>query len=368
MDRIYLDYNATSPLSPSVKEMLRGDVFFANPSSQHSSGKLAQKFVRENREFFQEYFQTDKEIFFHSGATEGATTVIQGCEIENFVYFKGDHACIQNQQTLLTKKGIRTVGVELNEDGCFPLEKLDQALGSLKGKSLVNMTWVHNETGVIWDADDLLKLKQKYNFLSHIDAAQAPGKVEDLKLNPEIDFYTFSSHKFGGLKGHGFTFRNSSVPLTPLLYGGGQQGGIRSGTINVLGSQAARAALEDLKDVDFAQKQDLKDQVETCLANCLGEKGMVVGAKTKRNNNTVCFIHFSESADILLASFDMNGLEVSTGSACSSGSAKPSETLVSMGLKEYATNGIRISLPVQKVELDKNDLLLRLKKSLQNFC
>lgn len=373
MDRIYLDYNATSPLAPSVKRWLaKGELHWANPSAQHSSGKYARARIDEVIIFLHQAFKlpdTNFSTVFHSGATEGINAWFQGQSLKGkslIVFSPSDHACVTAQKKRLEEAG--HLCLELPIDGNGDL-KINEAIELIKqnqinfDQTLVNWTWVHNETGVVWPLALAVELKELTGALIHVDAVQSPGKIVDWSnLRPELDAYTYSAHKLGGLKGIGWSFIAKKFQPRPFVLGGGQQNGSRSGTENLTGAWSLMLALKDLIEVFRPEDSkkiivDLKQFVDELLLS----KGHRISSKSKHQNlNTMMFVLNQLPSDMSMPLFDLAGLEVSAGSACGSGTAKPSHVLLSIGEKKLARNGLRLSLPWDLSTISISDIKFKL--------
>ena len=208
------------------------------------------------------------------------------------------------------------------------------------------------------------------------DSVQTPGKIPGWQsLKNELDAYIYSSHKFGGIKGVGFSFIKDSFDYSSLITGGGQQKGSRSGTENPVGVYTTELALKDLiNGFTKSYVKDLKrikNLVEKTIVECLGEGVIVAREAREKNINTISFIIPDTDANLLLMAFDLSGFQVSSGSACSSGSNIPSRILEALGLSEELTkSGIRISLGKQTASFsdnEVNELLSRLKNILKKY-
>jgi cysteine desulfurase len=387
-ESFYLDYNATSPLSQSVLNWLKsGDVFFGNPSSQHSFGKYARKVINESRADIIKSFQfhkKDPRLFFHSGATEAMIT---------FAYSFSEWARLSGRELLICFSKLDHPAVTSLADHFFGphvkmLElKIDQSLGydfnfnlkNIKDKKennpdliiLYHHLWVHNETGIVSPLNSLEILKEIPDLFIHIDAVQSPGKISDWRELKVGDIFSFSAHKFGALKGLGFSLLSNEVTFFPLITGGGQQNGFRSGTENALGVKSISLALKDLDAINIDHILEVRNRLEILLVKELKGIGGVISQIGKfRNSNTIYFYFDSLSSDIALAFFDLNGLMISSGSACSSGAAKDSAIMKHLGFKKEAKNGLRLSLPftLNKNEADiieqkLSEILIKLKGS-----
>ncbi len=351
MDRVYLDFNATSPLAASVKRWLAGgESFWANPASQHSSGKAARARLDEASDSLAATFHTQHRLHFHSGATEAVNALAAGLSPgQLFVYAPTDHSCVRLQVPRLEARGIQCLALPVTSDGEL---RVEEAIALLQQKNAangwLNWTWMHNETGVVWPLADAVRLKEATGIAVHVDAAQVAGKTADWNhLRPELDAYSFSAHKFGALKGVGFSFVHPQASWRPLLLGGGQQGGLRAGTENVMGAWSVKLALDDL--VSNARPKEtlaLMTQVRRDLDGWLAGRGERIAAGAAHLNcNTALFVLYAMPADMSLPLFDLAGLELSAGSACASGTAKPSHTLQTLGHEKWARHGLRLSLP-----------------------
>ncbi|MBT6325693.1 MAG: aminotransferase class V-fold PLP-dependent enzyme [Bdellovibrionales bacterium] len=358
--RIYLDYNSTSPLSVSVIEYLKkGDFYFANSSSIHRSGKRSKKLVRETTEFLlSELLKVNysHSLFYHSGATEGINTIIKGVssyfgkkdQRVAYFYSGADHSVCHELGSELSSLGHQVIKFGVDKNGTFDIDKLIKQINSYTCPVILNFTWVNNETGVVWNLKLAEQIKKETGCIVHVDSAQAVGKISDWnQLSSVLDFYTFSGHKFGAMKGVGFTLCLNNSKFDPLLVGGGQQNKMRSGTENILGIYSIKLAMEHLlKSANYDKLESIKLNLENNISSFLGTKGEIVSINSpSRNNNTIYFIIYGVQASILLTALDMAGIEVSTGSACSSGATIPSRVLVNMGYNEKdAKSAIRLSL------------------------
>lgn len=354
----YLDYNATSPFSESVISFLgKGDFPFANPASLHSFGQESRKLINSSMEEIYRIFSMSEknfELVFHSGSTEGINLAFNDLrDGDRFYYCQGDHPATLSLAQALRERGVICETLPIDSNGNLLLEEAIEQINSKSsnGMAYINYLCVHNETGVFWPLKIASALKKATNAIVHVDATQLPGKVYAWEeLNHELDGYIFSSHKFGGLKGSGFSFIKKGSPIKALFKGGGQQKSLRGGTENPMAAHCAALALQDLRKVDLKKIENMRDQIESAISERKDIE--IIGAKSLagRAVNTSNFVLESTKADIALIQFDMAGLAVSSGSACSAGSVEPSKVLMEMGLGERARNGIRISLGPRNLE------------------
>jgi cysteine desulfurase len=360
---LYLDYNATSPLSKSVISWLEsGDFHFANPSSQHTSGKSSRKSVNESRSaIFRTFSLNEKNhsLFFHSGATEAINSFAHSFEEWTrlhkkkllICYSKVDHLAVTTLHEQYFGPHVQFMELERDSHLHYLIEKNAAMIAKKKSEDpdlviLVHHLWVHNETGLVSPLSDLLILKKIPDLYIHVDSVQAPGKTPEWRELEFGDVWSFSAHKFGALKGIGFTFFKSETPFLPFITGGGQQQNFRSGTENPMGVMSIALALQDLCHVDIKKNLEQKNDLVQFMKGELQGKGAILDS-VPGNSNTIYFYLNDLTSDIALALFDVNGVELSAGSACSSGAAKASAVLTYLGLEKVARNGLRISLPFE---------------------
>jgi cysteine desulfurase len=361
-NRFYFDFNATSPLSKRVTDYLHsGDFLFGNPASMHSSGKKSKKFINETIDYLYEVFNLKNDthkLFFHSGASEGINSIFKGHALKffkeqkkvSFFFSEVDHACVVQLKEDLEIFGHKVYFFPVDKNGLFDQPKLIKNIlkeTSEGRESYLNYTYVNNETGVVWPLDWAEEIKKETSAFIHVDAVQIVGKIPNWEmLSSSLDAYTFSGHKFGALKGIGFSFINKSTEFSPLIVGGTQQDGLRAGTENALGVYTIKLALHDMKEM--FKPHDLgsaKNEIENSLVQFLGKKGEVVARNSPhRNLNTIFLVLHGQKAETLSAKFDMMGIDISTGSACSSGIIKENRILMAMGYSfEDSRSCIRFS-------------------------
>lgn len=386
---IYCDYNSTSPLSESVKSFLgAGDFLFANPSSVHQLGKKSKKVIREVSEYIMDLYslnQREKSCIFHSGATEGLNSLILGLVYKHILekgkslslfYSPLDHSCIVNLCPLLGKLGATSIELPILSTGEIDLAKAKKLISDNSADvKILNYTWVNNEIGLVQSLSHAKDLKDNTDCVVIVDAVQSPGKIEGWqKIEPSLDAYVFSAHKFGALKGVGFTLLNNGLEISPALNGGGQQNGLRSGTENIMGIQTIELAYRDLlevtcqKDYYSSQKSFIKS-IEEHIFSIIGNELMMVSKNLKnRNVNTISFVSPDVKANVIMMSMDLNGLEVSSGSACSSGASLPSRILTKLGFSnEQSHGGIRLSFSPSFSSQQAQEVKKRLTLSLGKY-
>jgi cysteine desulfurase len=354
-NRYYFDFNATSPLAPSVTEWLaKGDFLYGNPSSVHDSGKRSRRRLDEVSEYLFELFQLSADQFhliYHSGASEGINMIFKGHaldlfkrkKVSRFAFFSSDHSCLINLRPSLELLGHQVSELAVTRDGEYDLKTnlLQEEF------SLLNGTWVNNETGVVTSLETLEQIKEATQAYIHVDAVQAVGKIKNWnQLNPNLDAYTFSGHKFGAMKGVGFSFIKKDLPFHALIDGGGQQANLRSGTHNTDGIYTLKLALEHLvKHQDQLELSQAKQFIEDQICKEFSSHIEIAGFNAQcRSLNTICLILPKQQATTIITAFDLAGMDISTGSACASGTLLPSRVLLAMGRSEIeAKSSLRLS-------------------------
>ena len=357
-NRFYFDYNATSPLSPKVIDFLgSGDFLFGNPASLHHSGRHSRKAINQTTDYLFKLFalpKNDFDLLYHSGASEGINTFFKGLAFAGFkekksytFYFsQTDHAAVFNLKADLELLGhkVKYFGVDKNGE-----LNVDLLIDSMKddAQPVMNFTSINNETGIVWPWDLALKIKQATSCLIHVDAVQRVGKTLNWQELPaELDAFTFSGHKFGAVKGIGFTFVRKNIELSPLIVGGTQQGSRRAGTENALGVYSLKLALEEYEsNFSGVELKQAKEFIEHKILETIKGRGEIVGMSAReRNLNTMFVVLPGLKAETVSMKFDMEGVDLSTGSACSSGVIKENRILMAMGYsKDDSRSALRFS-------------------------
>jgi cysteine desulfurase len=335
--QIYLDYNATQPLMPRVREAML-DLMSrpTNASSIHRAGQQARHAVEQaRREVAGLIGAKTGEILFTSGATEANATALRGIAAAIVLVSAIEHPSVREAAPTAQI-------IPVDAEGRVDLAALDGMLASGAGEALVSLMLVNNETGVIQPVAEAARIVHAHGGLLHSDATQAPGRIPVDVTALAVDLLTLSAHKIGGPQGAGALYIRDGLALTPLLRGGGQEGRRRAGTENVaaiagFGVAAGLAAESD----DFTA---LRDRMEARLA-ALAPGLVFYGKNAPRVGNTSCFGAPGMSAETALIALDLAGIAVSSGAACSSGAVEPSPVLLAMGVPERAAReAIRVSL------------------------
>ena len=362
---VYLDYNATTPLDPAVREAMEAAVGerWGSPQSPHQWGRRARATVEEARGRVAELVGCEpRQVSFTAGATEANNAVLKGRVLGGnrgtLLVGATEHPSVGETARYLGERGYPVAEVATDGQGRITPEALRQALEDHAPVDLVSVMWANNETGTVQPVAELAAVCAEYGVPLHSDAAQAAGKVPVDFAGSGAAALTLSGHKLYGPQGVGALVRDPErLDLDPLLHGGGHERGRRAGTENVAGiaglGRAAELAAGRL-EAAAAHTRRLRDRLEHRLAEA-GLEAEVVGAGAERLPNTVCLLFAGVDAQTLLMGLDMAGFGVSSGSACSSGSLEPSPALLAMGIApERARSAIRVSLgwPTTEAEVE----------------
>lgn len=350
--RSYLDYNATTPLRESAKKAMM-DLFehTGNASSVHEDGRYQRSKMDGAREIIAELTGTqERHILFKSCGTEANNFLIKGLvNPESFSFFVSD---VEHDSIL--KPFSQSSRICVLKNGLIDLDHLELLLKNTKKKPLVSIGLVGSETGIIQPLQEIIHLVHSYDGLIHSDCVQAAGKLKLSFDDWDLDFMTISSHKVGGALGAAAFYLKDPKYYHAWLEGGGQERGFRSGTQNVPALVSMAVALKESQSDPLDDIEMMRNELEDEIANTFSSKGVfVVGKDVLRVGNTsaICFPDFS--SELQMMHHDLNGVSISAGSACSSGKAKPSHTLLAMGYDhDVARSTIRVSLGYKSTKQD----------------
>lgn len=363
---IYLDHNATTFYSPSVRKFVQEQMvdLWANPSSEHALGSALGDEIKLIRAEIAEFLDcSSKGLIFTSGATESINTVLspdnlRSLGVKNIISSKMEHHATLDRLKYLEKHGFKVHFLNNDENGNLDLFQLDRLLAS-GSKSLVSLLFANNETGVINPIRKISEIVRKNGQLINIDGVQALGKINFSLDDLDVDFMSFSGHKIGAFKGIGLLYSADIKSLSPLFHGGGQERGYRPGTLNYPGIKSLQLALRDLKSWDLEKMRGLKSFLETKLEEDI--KGMIVCKSSERLPNTSSIFFEGRNNRELLNQLSRNQIYVSTGSACSSGSFEPSHVIRALGKSnKFANSCLRISFGNQTIKEELNKFVSQL--------
>lgn len=340
MNRAYLDYNATAKLRPEAAEaMIAALERTGNPSSVHGEGRAARKLVEDARSNVAALAGVrPAQVIFNAGATEGNNTILSGYAPDRIAMLATEHPSVIEAAPSAHK-------IPVDKNGVIDLAALQQILAAQK-IDLVCVQLVNSETGVIQPVADAASLAHSHGAKLHCDAVQAAGRIPLDFAALGCDTLTLSAHKFGGPMGIGALIFANGLQLPKLLRGGGQERRQRAGTENVPGvagfGAAARLAAEQLQ-LYRARTAAFQERLERQLKE-IAPDAVIAGMGASRVTNTTAIILPGAAAETQLMALDLAGIAVSSGSACSSGSFKPSHVLTAMDFSEAeARSSLRFS-------------------------
>lgn len=350
--RVYLDWNATTPLRPEARAaILAAQDLIGNPSSVHAEGREARRLIEEARATLAAAVGAQpRNVVFTSAGTEANALALSpglrgpsGGLVERLLVSAVEHASVLAGGRFLSDR----IGlIQVTRSGVVDLDHLRRQLQD-GPPALVSIMAANNETGALQPVAEAAAIVQEAGGLLHVDAIQALGKIPFNISSLGVDLATFSAHKIGGPKGVGaLVMRDGINGLEPVLRGGGQELNRRAGTENVAGiagfGAAVKAALEALPE-DASRMASLRDRLENGLRAIAG--ATVFADDTARLPNTVLFTAPGLKAETAVIGFDLEGVAVSSGSACSSGKVQPSHVLSAMGYDPAMAQGaVRLSL------------------------
>ena len=353
--RVYFDYNATTPLAPEVVDTISqvSRDLFGNPSSIHHFGQQAKATIDDARSATASLINADpSEIVFVSGGTEadnfairGAAEALEPTGRRHLIASGIEHEAVLNTLRALARRGWRTTLLPVDQTGVVSPDRLREAIDA--ETALVSVMHANNEIGTIQPVAALAAIAHEHGALMHTDAVQTAGKVPVDVRALGVDLLSLSAHKFNGPKGAGALWIKRGTRMQPTATGGKHERNRRAGTENVaaiagLGVAAVLAARKMAPEA--ARVCALRDRLEAgILGNVPGTQ--VNGTRDARVPNTTNISFERVEAESLLIALDLEGIAVSTGSACSSGTLEPSHVLKAMGLPSHRTqNSLRFSL------------------------
>lgn len=355
MSTIYLDNNATTRMADEVAALMRDNLaLYGNASSMHSLGRDAYSGIDWAREMCASLISSDKdEILFTSGASESNNTVFNtarelidaGSKRDRIVTTTVEHPSIIETVKYLKSLGYRIDECPVDRQGRLRLDDFERLMGP--DVLLVSIMTGNNETGTIQPVGEAARLAHACGALVHSDATQAIGKIPVSVKDLDVDYLSLSAHKFYGPKGVGVLYVRKGSPISPFVHGGHQEGGLRAGTYNNLGiiglGEAARLARENLAqehDALWAMRERLRKGIEERIPEVV-----INGCQEHCLPGTLNVSFPGAEGESILLYLDLEGIEVSTGSACATGSLEPSYVLLAGGLDvELAHGSIRFSL------------------------
>lgn len=362
----YFDNSATTRVLDSVKDIVVKTMTedYGNPAAKHRKGMEAEQYIREARKIIADSMKVqEKEILFTSGGSESNNMALIGTAWANqragkhIISTAIEHPSVYNPLGVLEELGFEVTILPVDHDGHISLKELEEAIRP--DTILVSTMYVNNEVGAVEPVEEISRVIKAKNpsALYHVDAIQAYGKYVIRPKKQGIDLLSVSSHKIHGPKGVGFLYIRSGVKIKPLIYGGGQQAGMRSGTENVPGVAGFGAAVKEMY-TDHAEKVQKLIGLKDYMTDRLGEiEGTVINSKKgEASAPQIVSVSFEGvRSEVLLHALEDKGIYVSSGSACSSNHPGISGTLKGIGVAQKLLDStIRISFSIfnTKEEVD----------------
>ena len=360
---VYLDYNATTPLRPEVKDlMIQAMDVYANASSMHEAGRKAKAEIEKARAAVAALIDAgdSSTVFFTSGGSESNNTVFMTMYAlaktgsrKKIITTAIEHPCVLNSATHLKQEGLDVIFLPVDDEGKIDMDVYKRELTD--ETLLVSIMAANNEIGTIQDIGLITKMAKAKGAYVHTDAVQAAGKIPVSVQGWGVDYLTLSCHKIYGPKGVGALYVREGAPIEPLIRGGHQERGVRAGTYNNLGiigfGKAAELALAEVDEYGRNVRRLrnlLRDEIVERIPYV-----RINGHPTDVLPNTLDVSFPGAEGESILLSLDLEGIEVSTGSACASGSLEPSHVLMATGVgPELAHGSIRFSLGKYTTEED----------------
>lgn len=354
--KVYLDNNATTMLDPQAFEFMKPflNENYGNPNSLHQWGSATHPALREAMDKLYTGLNASEndDIIITSCATESINWVLKSVyydyikdkERDEIIISGVEHPAVSAVAYFLKKLGVKIIDLPINSEGLCSVNDLKKVISNKT--ALVSIMWANNETGMIFPVADMAELSHEYGALFHTDATQAVGKIKVNLQKADVDFASFSAHKFHGPKGVGGLYIKKGIKLTPLLHGGEQMSGRRSGTLNVAGIVAMGEALRIaniMLDYEDSHIKRLRDKLEDSILTL--EDTSVVGSRQNRVPNTILASIKGVEGEAMLWDLNQNGIAASTGSACASEDLESNPVMQAIGAQnDLAHTALRLSL------------------------
>ena len=373
MSSVYLDHNATTALDSRVLEAMLPwmQTQSGNPTSRHIFGRSARNAIEHARTQVAEACGAyASQVIFTASGTEANNFAIKGIAANQpatqILYSAIEHPCVSRPAMTMGQQGWKSSPLSVDSNGAIDFDELTNKLAL--PTSLVSVMLANNETGVIQEVAGIAEIARKNGALMHTDAVQGLGKLKLSFTDLNVHAMTISSHKIHGPQGAAALILDKRVDIEPLLHGGGQERGLRSGTENVAAivgfGMACELAIANLNA--FANHtQKLRAQFEQGLASLNAE---IFGNQASRLPNTSFFAIEGIEGETLVMALDRQGFAVASGSACSSDSTEPSHVLLAMGVSpDLARSAVRVSLGAHNTAQQVADLLNALKQEISRL-
>ena len=373
MNSVYFDHNATTQLDSRVLEAMLPwlQLQSGNPTSRHAFGRSARDAIEHARtQVAQACGAYANQVIFTGSGTEANNFAVKGMAtsqpVSQILSSAIEHPCVSRPAFAMQTLGYTSQPIAVNSLGKVDLTQLKNQLKTPTG--LVSVMLANNETGVVQDIADIAQLARASGALMHTDAVQGLGKIDVNFADLNVHAMTVSSHKIHGPQGAAALILDKRVDIQPLLHGGGQERGLRSGTENVAAivgfGLACELAANNLATYQ-AHTQALRDQFEQGLASL---KVTIFGKQVARLSNTSFFAVNDIEGETLVMALDRQGYAVASGSACSSDSTEPSHVLLAMGIHaDVARGAVRVSFSAQNTAQQVADFLATLNNEMMRL-
>lgn len=359
---VYLDHNASMPLCVEAKEaMIHVLDETGNASSIHKYGRNVRHHIETARKIIAEIVHVaPAQVIFTSGATESNNMALRGFDGQTIISSVEHDSVYQARPDSLI--------CPVDQNGILDLEALEDLLKQKTGPTLVSIQFANNETGIIQPMDRIVSLVKRYKALIHCDAVQVLGKLKPNWKALNLDLISLSAHKIGGPHGVGALIVAPEVALRPLTMGGGQERSWRPGTENIFGIVGFAAALQSCQSRNWENTSKQRATLEKKIKEHCPES-VIFGESVDRLPNTTNITMPGVRSDLQVMNFDLMGVAISSGSACSSGKVKMSRILQAMqALPHQVEAAIRVSLGWNTTESDVDFFVEAWKRLFNQFC
>lgn len=370
----YFDYNATTPIDGDVyKEMIPYLTdYYGNPSSSYYIGRQTKDKIEKIRYEISQYFNMKPEgVYFTSSGSEADNMILKGISVANkdkgkhIITTKIEHSAILNTCEFLEKQGYDITYLDVTPEGVIDIKELENAIR--EDTILISIMYVNNEIGTIEPIKEIAEIAHKHNIIFHTDAVQAIGEI---RINVEemgIDCMSISGHKIYAPKGIGMAYIKPGIKFEPLIHGGMQEFHSRGGTENIANIVALGKAIKILDETIDTNEEKMKELQEYTLKKInsilSGYDYILNGGFENRASNNISISFKDIDGESLLLALDLEGIYLSSGSACHSDSTEPSHVLKAIGVpEEYANGTLRISFGKYTTKKDIDFLISKIKE------
>lgn len=370
----YFDYNATTPIDGDVyKEMIPYLTdYYGNPSSSYYIGRQTKDKIERIRYEISQYFNMKPEgVYFTSSGSEADNMILKGISVANkdkgkhIITTKIEHSAILNTCEFLEKQGYDITYLDVTPEGVIDIKELENAIR--EDTILISIMYVNNEIGTIEPIKEIAEIAHKHNIIFHTDAVQAIGEI---RINVEemgIDCMSISGHKIYAPKGIGMAYIKPGIKFEPLIHGGMQEFHSRGGTENIANIVALGKAIKILDETIDTNEEKIKELQEYTLKKInsilSGYDYILNGGFENRASNNISISFKDIDGESLLLALDLEGIYLSSGSACHSDLTEPSHVLKAIGVpEEYANGTLRISFGKYTTKKDIDFLISKIKE------